>query len=493
MAIAAGNRLGAQVAEDIARAGGNAVDACLASAVMAWVAEPCMASLAGGGFIAVRSPDGSVAVFDGNSAMPHSVPSTPGQGIERVYTPDYSDGMYTGIGPGAVAIPGILAALHAAWSAHGRVEWPVLFSAAVDAARTGIAFPKTSAFYVSATWNEIWSAFDSARALFAPEGRVLVEGERIVQAELGDTLEAIAAEGPRVFYGGEVGRAISDQLRGDGGFVTPEDLERYEAIARAPITTEAFGWRVESNPPPAVGGAVLTHMLALLEGADLSDPVGRIKAIVEAQRAAAGYRTERYDDPADVAGALDEALHELRMANRSASTTHTSAADSDGYVCALTESSGYGAGIVVRGVLLNNTLGEEELNPLGVHRLPPGSRCHSNMAPTIASGPARVVGLGSPGASRIVGSIAQTLIRLAVDGNSLADAVAAPRAHLDPRDQGETLCYEPGLPGDQLGYIERPFDDIHMYFGAVQAASVDADDEVDAAHDPRRSGASALI
>jgi gamma-glutamyltranspeptidase / glutathione hydrolase len=103
------------------------------------------------------------------------------------------------------------------------------------------------------------------------------------------------------------------------------------------------------------------------------------------------------------------------------------------------------------------------------------------------------VGLGSPGASRIVGSIAQTLIRLAVDGESLADAVAAPRGHLDPREQGETLCYEPGLPGDQLAYIERPFDQIHMYFGAVQVASVDADGTVDAAHDPRRSGGSALV
>jgi gamma-glutamyltranspeptidase / glutathione hydrolase len=493
LAIAAGNRLGAQVAEGIAKAGGNAVDACLASAIMAWVAEPCMASLAGGGFIAVRSPDGTVEVFDGNSAMPHSVPSTPGQGIERVYTPDYSDGMYTGIGPGAVAVPGILAAAHAAWSAHGRVEWPTLFSGAVDAGRDGISFPKTSAYYVSATWNEIWSAFDSARALFAPDGRVLDEGETIVQADLADTLEAIAQGGPSVFYGGEVGRAICDELRGDGGFLTAEDFERYEAIVRPPIKTEAFGWRVESNPPPAVGGAVLTHMLALLEGTDLSDPVSRLSAIVEAQRAAAGYRTERYDDPADVAGALDEALDALRMANRSPSTTHTSTADSDGYVCALTESSGYGAGMVVGGVLLNNTLGEEELNPLGVHRLPPGCRCHSNMAPTIASGPTRVVGLGSPGASRIVGSIAQTLIRLAVDGESLADAVAAPRGHLDPREQGETLCYEPGLPGDQLAYIERPFDQIHMYFGAVQVASVDADGTVDAAHDPRRSGGSALV
>ncbi|MDQ4027421.1 MAG: gamma-glutamyltransferase, partial [Actinomycetota bacterium] len=294
LAIAAGNRLGAQVAEGIAKAGGNAVDACLASAIMSWVAEPCMASVAGGGFIAIRSPDGGVEVFDGNSAMPHSVPATPGQGIERVYTPDYSDGMYTGIGPGAVAVPGILAAAHAAWTAHGRVEWPTLFAAAVDAARDGISFPKTSAYYVSATWNEIWSAFDSARALFAPNGRILDEGERIVQGDLANTLEAIARGGPSVFYGGEVGRAICGELRRDGGFLTAEDLERYEAIVRPPIKTEAFGWRVESNPPPAVGGAVLTHMLALLEGADLSDPVSRLSAIVEAQRAAAGYRTERY-------------------------------------------------------------------------------------------------------------------------------------------------------------------------------------------------------
>jgi gamma-glutamyltranspeptidase/glutathione hydrolase len=165
-------------------------------------------------------------------------------------------------------------------------------------------------------------------------------------------------------------------------------------------------------------------------------------------------------------------------------------------VCSLTESNGYGSGLVVHGMLLNNTLGEEELNPLGAHRLPPGSRCHSNMAPTIASGPGLTVGLGSPGADRIVSAIAQTFLRIAVDGDSLADAVAAPRAHLDPRVDGELLCYEPGLPGDalgDLGYTPRPYEEIHMYFGAVQAASISEDGTVDAAHDPRRSGSSALI
>jgi gamma-glutamyltranspeptidase/glutathione hydrolase len=115
------------------------------------------------------------------------------------------------------------------------------------------------------------------------------------------------------------------------------------------------------------------------------------------------------------------------------------------------------------------------------------------MAPTIALGPNGTVAMGSPGADRIVGAISQTFLHLAVDGAPLAEAVAAPRAHLDPRQEGETLCFEPGLPGDQLAYAPRPYDDIHMYFGAVQAASVTKDGDVDAAADPRRSGGSALV
>jgi gamma-glutamyltranspeptidase / glutathione hydrolase len=492
LAIASGSRLGADAAAVVAGAGGNAVDACLAAAVMAWVAEPCLASLAGGGFIVIRAPDGTVQVFEGNSAMPYSVPDRPGQGIERIYAPDYSDGLRTGVGAGSVAVPGILAAIHSAWEQHGRIEWPALFTAAISAARHGIEFPRTSAYFISATWNELWSLFDSGKTLFAPDGEPLTEGEQLVQGELADTLELIAEKGPDVFYSGEVAHAMTEQIVSEGGFLSVDDFSRYEVQIRLPIVTEAFGWCVESNPPPAVGGAVLTHMLALLEDADLTHPAARLSAIVEAQRAAAGYRKDRYNDPGDVAGALEEALAGLRRP-RSSATTHTSAADSDGYVCSLTESSGYGAGLIVCGVLLNNTLGEEELNPLGIHRLPPGSRCHSNMAPTIASGPDRIVGIGSPGANRIVTAIAQTLIRIAVDGDSLTDALAAPRAHLDPREQGETLCYEPGLPGDQLGYIPRPYEELHMYFGGVQAASVDSSGEVDAGYDPRRSGACALI
>jgi gamma-glutamyltranspeptidase/glutathione hydrolase len=452
-----------------------------------------MSSIAGGGFIAVSDPDGNVQVFDGNSAMPNTVPMEPGQGIEMIFAPDYSDGLTTGIGPGSVAVPGILGAVYEAWRKHGSIEWEALFDDAIRVARAGIAFPRTSAYYVTATWNEIWAGFEPARALFAPAGTLLREGDLLVQAELAETLEMVARQGADVFYSGAVAEAITDTLQKEGGFLSVADLSNYEVQVREPIVAEAFGWVVQSNPPPAVGGAVLTHILALLAETDLTDPVARLSAIVEAQRAAAGYRSERYVDPGDVAGALKEALDRLQRAGESGSTTHASAAGSDGYVCSLTESSGYCSGVIVGGVLLNNTLGEEELNPLGLHRLPPGSRCHSNMAPTIATGDGRIVGIGSPGAGRICGAIAQTLVRLAVDGDSLAEAVAAPRAHLDSRPKGERLCYEPGLPGEELGYVTRPYDGPHMFFGGVQVASVDDNGTVDAAHDPRRSGASALV
>jgi gamma-glutamyltranspeptidase/glutathione hydrolase len=494
LGVAAGNRLGAEAGANVARQGGNAIDACIASCIMAWVAEPFFVSVGGSGFIAVRTPGGRVEVVDGNNTMPLTVPSTTGQGIERIYL-DYSNGMYTGIGAGSIGVPGILAAARTAWERHGKIEWAALFEDAIKAARDGVPFPKTSAYYLSVTWEAIWSKFKASNGLFSDDqGQPLTEGAVLKQPELAEALEMIASQGPEAFYVGSLATEITNEIADGDGFISMEDLTEYNAEVRAPVSTNAFGWTIESNPPPSVGGAVLVHMLALLDGARFDDPLERLRAIVEAQRAAVGYRLERYQDPGAIAGAFEEALQTLRSKSmRSPSTTHASAADAEGHACSITASNGYGSGLVIHGMLMNNTLGEEELNPLGVHRLPPGSRCHSNMSPTIASGPGLTVALGSPGADRIVSAIVQTFLRIAVDGDSLTDAVAAPRAHLDPRRDGELLCYELELPGAELGYTPRHYDEIHMYFGAVQAASVDDAGNVDAAFDPRRSGAAVLV
>jgi gamma-glutamyltranspeptidase/glutathione hydrolase len=495
LGIAAGNQLGSDAGAAVARSGGNAIDACLAAAVMGWVAEPFFASIGGSGFVTVRTPEHVVEVIDGNQAMPITPPEEPGQGVHRVFL-DYSDGMYTGIGGGAIGVPGILAAAYRAWERHGGIEWEAVMKPAIDAARKGLPFPKTSAYYLSVTWEPIWAKYPEAAKIYGPGGEPLKEGELFVQNELADALELIAQKGPSVFYGGELGREIQDTLAADGGFITVDDLAAYEPYVREPITAEAFGWKIASNPPPSVGGAVLVHMLAQLESPPIDSPLDRLRAIVDAQRSGIGARDQLFQEPDTIAADIDsdEKGTAPKKDMRSPETTHCSSADADGYACAITESNGYGAGVTVHGMSMNNTLGEEELNPLGPHSHRPGARCNSNMAPSVAYGDGKVVALGSPGATRIVGAVAQAFLRIAVDKMSLKDAVSASRCHLDHREAGETLCYEPGLPGEDIeGCIPRPYDEIHMYFGAVQAASVSDDGTVDAAFDPRRSGGSALV
>lgn len=454
-----------------------------------------MASIGGSGFVMVETPDGHAELFDGNNAMPLTTPGELGQGMQRVFFKKYANGMYTGIAAGSVAVPGILAALHSAWAAHGKLGWEALFEPALEFAREGIDFPATSAYYLEATWPELWSQFAETRALFTHDGDsdIYKEGDRFRQPQLAESLTLVARNGPEVFYEGELGRSIVDRIAVDGGLLTLEDLSTYKCETRVPIATTAFGWKVESNPPPAVGGAVLIHMLSLLDGARFEDPLERLTAVIQAERDAVGYRLEHYEDPGEVASALEDALTRLRSRGAgSPSTTHMSTADSDGLLCAITESNGYSSGLVVEGMLLNNTLGEEELNPQGAHGLPPGSRCHSNMTPTVARSDDEVIALGSPGADRIVNAIAHTLMAMGVDGRDLHDAILAPRAHLARMPDGETLYYEPGLPGESVGIRAQAYDDLHMFFGGVNAVSFRSDGTLAAEFDPRRSGSAAL-
>jgi gamma-glutamyltranspeptidase/glutathione hydrolase len=488
IAIAAGNGPAMHAASEVARAGGNSVDACLAAAITSWVAEPFYASLGGSGFVAVRSPDGDVEVIDGNTAVCRGVHSV--RPPRRIFLP-YSNGVHTGVGGASVAVPGVLAALRLAWERHGSIGWPALFAHAIAAARDGIPLPRPSAYYLSLTWEPLWSSYPEARHLFGSD-RPLSEGDPLVQARLGDVLEEAARAGAAVLSEGSLGRAIATAVERDGGSLSPDDLARYRADVRPPVRADVWGWVVESNPLPALGGTLVAAMLSSMSRARLDDPAARLRALVAAERAVLDVRAaRRAEDPADIGDASDGGPVAGRAA-RSPSTTHSSAADSDGLVCAVTQSMGYGSGLVVEGVLLNNTLGEEELHPLDDDGPRPGGRCHSNMAPTIASGGGRVVGLGSPGAERIVGAIAQTIVALAVDDASLQAAVESPRAHLVVEPE-EILCLEPGLPGRAAGIPVRVFDGLHQYFGGVQAASVDDAGGVEAAHDPRRAGASAVV
>jgi gamma-glutamyltranspeptidase/glutathione hydrolase len=238
--------------------------------------------------------------------------------------------------------------------------------------------------------------------------------------------------------------------------------------------------------------------------------------VIEIQRAVLSYRTSVHDfsrnleaDGTDLLAQVG--LHGLSALRGSSSTANVSAVDSDGNACTITMSSGYSAGLVIpgTGILLNNALGEVELNRLGVHALEPGTRLASNMAPTTArSEPGRVLAIGSPGADRITTALMLVLGQGCLHDRDLQSAIDAPRIHLRLVDDGpaqrsvqrsaarfvveheadetiRTAVGRAGLPSHE--YAEP-----HMYFGGVGAAAVSPSGELQAAGDARREAATGI-
>ena len=185
------------------------------------------------------------------------------------------------------------------------------------------------------------------------------------------------------------------------------------------------------------------------------------------------------------------AQDDWQQLTKSPSTIHISAVDSDGLACSISASSGYGSGVMARGtgLWLNNSLGEIELHPQGLHDLSPGTRLTSNMAPTVCRhSDGTVLAIGSPGASRIATAIAQVLFNFISLDMSLEQAISHPRLHFEVFNQISAIAFESGLNVNNLNLTSRKFEKLSMYFGGVQAAYGHPTKGLNAAADPRRTG-----
>ena len=313
---------------------------------------------------------------------------------------------------------------------------------------------------------------------------------------LADTLDGIANEGAALFYRGELAERLVAHCRNGGGALTSTDLAEYQAIERAPLMSQIGPWQIASNPPPAVGGAVLAAMLTSCENlVGSSWTEDNLAALIRAQLACLDFRKQHLDLADDVTTEADRLLSLAR--NRqllerwtSASTVHTSVVDDNGTACAITASSGYGSGEMPAGtgLWLNNCLGEIELNRRGLDAGPPGARLPSNMAPSVARHEDAVLAVGSPGADRITTALQQFFINHMQFNMSLEDAIAHPRIHIDMSSDTTRLMAEPGLelPATDLPLHEFP--ERAMYFGGVGAAAWSRRDGLSVAADPRREG-----
>lgn len=502
VAVATTSALAADAAQQVAAAGGNAVDSAIAAALVSINTQPGVCALAGGAYVTVWAPGREPVTIDGNHAAPgRGLPEEArGQGAVPV-TMQYGGGISTLVGAGSVAIPGALAALDSAWETYGNVSWSELFVPTIDAARAGFPLASSCFYYLNYSGEVIFSrSADGRAALYHDDGRLREVGEPVVVPHLADSLQAIADDGADVFYKGELARAISDHVRAGGGALTMADMENCRAVTRPAMISEVGDWQIATNPPPAVGGAVLSAML--LACADLPDDhwsTASLAQLIHSQRACLDFRRDHLDLARDVgaeAARLINAARDGRILTNwsSASTVHTSAVDDDGLGCAITTSAGYGSGEMPAGtgLWLNNGLGEIELNRRGLVPGEPGTPLPSNMAPSVARGHGEVIAIGSPGADRITTALHQVIVNLVEMDMSLADAISHPRVHVDTSGETDRLCAEAGLPLPEIDLPLTQFDELNMYFGGVGVALFHDETGFEVASDPRREGGTSI-
>jgi gamma-glutamyltranspeptidase / glutathione hydrolase len=470
--VAAGHPESAEAGAAVLREGGNAVDAAVAAVLASFAVESPLTGFGAGGYMMVHRGTGA----EGASLIDFFVAAPGLDGIERtaelVPVPvrfDAETEQVFYVGPASCGVPGAAAGLELALERFGTMPPAELVGAGVRLARAGSTVTHLGA-YLLEILEPIHGRMEGTRELYAPTGATLREGERFAFSDLAEALDRFGAEGAEPFYRGEVAARICDFVVERGGTLGPGDLASYEPVERQPIAAAFRGHEVLTNPPPSAGGTLIAYSLEMLgRFGSKSGP----EQLVRAMDAANQHR-------ADLLG----------------STTHITAIDADGTCAAVTCSNGSGSGVLVpgTGVILNNMLGEEDLNPLGFHRIPPGQRVPSMMAPTVVLRDGELVlGLGSAGSNRIRSAILQTVVRSLDGGMPVAAAVEAPRLHFE----GGVVQAEPGIDPEALGRLEDRrgygvvrWPAINLFFGGVQAVSRDPQTgALGGGGDPRRGGA----
>ncbi len=490
VAVATPSRLCTDAAAAAVAGGGNAVDAALAAIAVAMISEPGVCAPGGGIFITVGGAGLDPVVYDGYMEMPGRGLASR-RGVVREVTTDYGGGTTTLVGPGTIATPGAWAAMGEAWAGHGRIPWSTLLEPAIDVAR-GFPLPAAAHSYLEYTHEVIFGADPASYAALHRDGILLAPGGLVVVPGLEESMRRLADEGPGDLYTGELAHRISTDILRRGGILTLDDLTEYRTEIRPALTHDAPGWRLATNPPPAVGGAALVAMIALLTERGDRSPA----TIAEIQREVLDYRRRHLGPDGDRSRGLDGLLAARHGALRSPSTVHVSAVDERGMGCAVTASAGYGSGVIPAGTgfWMNNALGEIELVGDDPFATPPGTRLLSNMAPTLLLGEdGEVVAAGSPGADRITTALMMVLGDIVFSGESVAHAVARPRLHVEFTATGPRVAHEPGIDPAAFTLPVRSFPDRHMFFGGVGVAALHADGRLEAVADPRRAGDARVI
>lgn len=522
--------LASQVGNDILARGGNAIDATVATAFALAVTLPSAGNVGGGGFIVYQGNDGKKTAFNFREKAPmaaHSKMFLDEQG--KIKENSNHEGILS------VGVPGTVAGLYKAHQKMGSLPWEELVNPSIELAEGG--FPST--YYM--TWFLEWvknnkEEYASTAKAFLKNGEEVYQpGEIWKQPELAETLKRIRDRGADGFYKGETARLIEDYMKANGGLITREDLEKYEAEEVKPLTGRYRDYEIISMPPPSSGGVALIEMLNILEGFDLrrmgQNSAQYLHTLTEAMRRAYADRAQHLGDPdfnenmpveklisKNYAAGLRNSIEKSRASvsdsaqfsaahflPESPQTTHISVVDKDGNAVSMTYTleASYGSRIVVEGAgfLLNNEMGD--FNPIPGYTdsrgligtdpnlAAPEKRMLSSMTPTIVSRNGKpVIVIGSPGGRTIINTVLQVILNVVDHELDIAKAIESPRIHhqwLPDRTSFERWGFSPDTVKlyEEMGHTIRWInnqgqamgifldEESGIYFGAADSRSYD--------------------
>jgi gamma-glutamyltranspeptidase/glutathione hydrolase len=469
--VVSNHPLASAAGAEMLAAGGNAIDAAIATLFALTVVEPMMVGIIGGGTAHIRLADGSHRFIDGQSTVPLAVKpdtyrSKPGSAHDVFDTVDNEN--LNGVR--AVATPGSLKAWCETLRRFGTMALADVMQPAIKHASRGYAATPYLHECITDSANEMRK--DKAiSAIYLPDGKPLEAGERVVQAEYAETLATIARHGETALYQGALGDILVDYMKAHGGFISRQDLTAYKTVERAPIAADYRGWRILGPPPPAAFGVHIAQMLNILEGYDVaamgfgtSETIHHLAEILKiafADRAAASGDPDFVNVPVERLTSKQYAEERRRAIDssraqqwgagvsqlESAHTTHMTAADAFGNVVATTQTINnlFGAKILIPGLgtVPNNYMNLFDPRPGQALSLAPGKRVTTSMSPVMALRDGKLVyALGLPGGKKIFPSALQALLNLIDHGMSLQEAVEAPRIWTE----GNALEVEQAVP-----------------------------------------------
>ncbi len=512
--VAAGHELTVQAADEILRAGGNAFDAILAAHFAACAVEPVLASLGGGGFLLAIKHGSRPIVYDFFVHTPQCR-RPPDQLDFRPITADFGPAQQEfHIGLGTIATPGSVKAVFEIHRDLCSLPLSELAIPAIQFAREGVKLNRLQAYILSIV-HSIYASTPEARKIFcnqAAGNRSLAKGEILYQREFADTLEILTIEGEDLFYRGEIAQTIVQTCLTGGGHLTLSDLEQYEVIRREPLALRYRDSTILTVPPPSSGGILVAFALKLLTELDSKSwAFGSATYLQLLAKVLALTNKARSDllragdalSQVDTARLLENSFLQRYRAQLSGrghaprGTTHISIMDAPGNVASMTVSNGEGCGSIVpdTGIMLNNMLGEEDLNPQGFHQWVEAQRMSSMMAPSIIQLPdGSLIATGSGGSNRIRSALLQVIINLIDFGMSVESAVHSPRIHLE----GNKLSIEGGFKVSEIEQLITDYpeheiwSELNLFFGGAHTVQKGLKGFTGVG-DPRRGGVGRVV